>query len=41
MMKAMIEPFTTGLLRKDIGTPISGVLVMEKARLLYQQLYPG
>ena len=23
------------------GTPISGVLVMEKARLLYQQLYPG
>ncbi len=23
------------------GTPISGVLVMENARLLYQQLYPG
>ena len=23
------------------GTPISGVLVMEKERLLYQQLYPG
>ena len=23
------------------GMPISGVLVMEKARLLYQQLYPG
>ena len=23
------------------GTPISGILVMEKARLLYQQLYPG
>ena len=23
------------------STPISGVLVMEKARLLYQQLYPG
>ena len=37
----MIEPFTTGLFRKDIRALSSGVLVMEKAGLLYQQLYPG
>ena len=40
-MMPMIEPFTGGLFRKDKGMPISSVLVMEKARLLYQQLYPG
>ena len=27
--------------RRHKETPISGILVMEKARLLYLQLYPG